>query len=76
MSVQTYISPSPNAPRFRDNHEEESIMDRNPEDDRKLFEALLTVVSYGDPDPETTALLKEQLALREQMVQELEPTVH
>ena len=45
-------------------------MDWNPEEDRKLFETLLTVASYGEPDPELTALLKEQLALREQLVEE------
>lgn len=50
-------------------------MSWNPEEDRKLFEALLVVMSYGEPDPELQALFKEQLRLREQMVAEAE-TVH
>jgi len=48
----------------------------NPEEDRKLFEALLVVVSYGQPNPKLQSLFEEQLRLREQMVAEQDRTVH
>jgi hypothetical protein len=48
----------------------------SPEEDRKLFEALLVVISYGKPDPKLESLFEEQLRLREQIVDEKNQTVH
>jgi hypothetical protein len=51
-------------------------MDWNPKEDVTLFQALLVVLSYGEPDPKLQALLEEQLLLREQIVNENTQTVH
>jgi hypothetical protein len=48
----------------------------SPEEDRELFEALLVVASYGEPDPWLTALLEEQLRLRQATVAERDVALH
>ena len=48
----------------------------SPEEDRKLFEALLVVVRDVRPDPKLEWLFEEQLRLREQMVDEQDQASH
>ena len=48
----------------------------SPEEDRKLYEALLIVISYGQPNPKLQSLFEEQLRLREQMVDEQDQALH